>query len=861
MARLTLATLAAALIAGVSAQNWMTSHHDNRNSGQSELIGPAERNGTCEAPIIAGSALKNSPNFWNTGVLSATNEYLFVGDSNNVVNLVETEKFFVYWLNLSALAAQPYNPVTNYGIVEAGSNHRILVGGQQPTDPTKDSSLVWTDRLYVPSGDGSVYALNPLQCNAPPAPSSAVKAKLSADQLSATQAKHNAVLEASRAALKPSASDPTLHQTDLTVYRQVLTEKLGAVSGASADEINSLTASPCPVWQKTFAGAVYAPLRYVSPSPDYPQYVEGVVIASETDVGLDAGGVLHGIDAHSGALIWSIPAMYYDKDGVTQLQAGIRTVPAVTPFLTTAFNASAPGAPASGYNQTYIAFFAFGTRVIAVDSFTGRIAGDINTTLIQQQNPNGPSGGGVTGTDLFVSSPTLTTQGAAMFMHSSLGTLWKLAISGYDTYANDGKIAMTFIFACDYTLAKDGASRTICDAIAASTSEEGKMVLTSDERSKTRLAAVNNNAAALDVVSGGFYQPTTRQNREQLYQLLLDEYVKAGLQSDDEKKNPLTVARMTAKDASRIMRALPYETVASLKTASGYQLLAPNSRPVSAMLELDRTTTLGKRQLALDAKAVIGLTPTQRRQLALELGQKAISEGSSAVGTSISLANKYGFLGAFPFATPSIQPPNDAVIVVAQYGAFGLDSALFAANSYDGSLKWGFVNVTSPDGRKIAFGKSRSSPAIDAAGNVYAGTDSDDGPYTLPMVIATDPNGNFQWLNALDTDNVAVGQSSPIVAAGFLAEKRAYMSTGYGLQAIDEGYGELLFCVLLHCAPVQRCSWFLQLAGLVCCHLSSRFYFSLSSVPRGFGPTNILFWKWRLPVSSSGILAAVAWMA
>lgn len=40
----------------------------------------------------------------------------------------------------------------------------------------------------------------------------------------------------------------------------------------------------------------------------------------------------------------------------------------------------------------------------------------------------------------------------------------------------------------------------------------------------------------------------------------------------------------------------------------------------------------------------------------------------------------------------------------------------------------------------------------------------------------------------MDSDNIVLGYASPVVGQGFKGEKRAYLVSGYGLKAFDEGY-------------------------------------------------------------------------
>lgn len=709
-------------------------------SGQADVIGPGERNGTCASDIIDGSSLESSAMYYSTGVLSNTNEYLFIGNTFNLLQVVEVETFNFTSVNLTMLS--PGAPVTGWGVVASAANHKVIIGTAESA-PVAEPTFIYADRVYVPSADGNLYAIQPQYC---------------ASQLAVQRA---------RSVLAQSPSDPSVHRPDADLARSLYgtEEAVGAIT--------------CAAWIKSFTQPLYAPTRWVPASPAYPANGDGVVLVSETDPQLDTHGVMHALDSITGATLWSMNAEYVDSAGAT-VTAGLRVVPAVNPTLT----------PAGTGNQTYVGFMAFGTRVVAFNVYTGAILADINNNAITAASPTGPGK-----TDIFVSSPTLTADGSTLFVHSSTGTLWKIAVGG--AYP---AVTLSFVWACDYYIKGksplcDNVTLPLLSTAAASdaTPLEGAGTWT---RRRALAADSGATAAAAEMVNGGFYQPTTRQQRTELYAAIAAEHARLFTAAEDAAAAVKAAQQQvhTAASIAPLLRALPFESVAALSTASGYRLLAPDSVPVGAKLQ--RIAALAEQAAAtrkqgvqpvaagVDARQLAGLTGSQRRQLRAVLAAATATPASAAADA----ASRYGFLGVFPFATPSLMP-GDAAVIVAQYGFMGGDNGIFSIKPADGSQNWGLQNITSPvDGKVTTFGHSRSSPAIDPSGNVYVGTDSDDGIYTLPLLLAISPAGGYTWLTGIDTDNVVVGSASPIVGQGFKGEKRAYMVSGYGIKAFDEGY-------------------------------------------------------------------------
>lgn len=459
---------------------------------------------------------------------------------------------------------------------------------------------------------------------------------------------------------------------------------------------------------------------------------------------------MHGISGADGSALWNIGAWYNDTVSGQNVTAGIRTVPAVdTTYLTTG---------------NTVGYAAFGNRVVAFDIFSGVLYADTNSSYVPNQ--------GASNVDNFVSSPTLTTALDAVFIHSGSGTLWRVNISGNATAL---PVSLTFAWACDYFI---NSVSPLCDDVTPPALAAGagagapRRVSLPVYDPVTGIVAGTRSVARSDIVPGGFYQPTTRTDREQLYDALRRLYAAAiGAESAADP-------RVVAASPSAMIRALPYEAVASIVTPSGYCLLDHDGVPAAARL----------RKASGSSVATGSGLPADATPVTLDAAKAAkTSAAALARPAAGSVPGGFGFGGIIPFATPSLASA-DAFLVISQYAAMGLDSASFGVDPSTGRQLWAMQNVSFPDGSMLVYGSSRSSPAIDASGNIYLGADSDHAAYRLPVVMALFPNGTYNWAAEMGNDNVVIGAASPAVAMGYQGEKRLYFVSGDGITAIDEGY-------------------------------------------------------------------------
>ncbi|RYY31755.1 hypothetical protein EON62_06250, partial [archaeon] len=279
------------------------------------------------------------------------------------------------------------------------------------------------------------------------------------------------------------------------------------------------------------------------------------------------------------------------------------------------------------------------SSLAAFHLLTGSILADINNLAAV------PAGA----VDNFISSPAIAADGSAMYLHSTNGTLWRVNIEFNTTAVN-----MSFAWACDYTLHSD----PYCDDIP---------VL-------MKTGVSNRTTSGVPFVTGGFYQPTTAAQRDELKSELQTLYATKHAAAHGSLQAAKGVAATLS--INQLARALDYETVASITTPSGYRLLGPHGAPVD-----------------------------------------------------LAAAQRVGYTGTIPFATPALAPDN-VTVIMAQYAPMGGDSGLFSIEAASGVQNWMFSQVVAKDGNVLKFGRSRSSPAIDANGYVYVGTDSDTGSTT-----------------------------------------------------------------------------------------------------------------------------------
>ena len=257
------------------------------------------------------------------------------------------------------------------------------------------------DLVFVPSGDGNLYAVTPSACGLS-----------SAADVAATMraVPGHPGLWAPDAALAAAHYGPGWHAGQPGCLKWVYTMVSPAAGPAGTSPI-------------------YAPPRWVPKTNGFP-YADGIVIASMTDLFSGEIGTMYGLIASTGVPLWNISALYVDSTGAT-INAIIRTVPAISQI---------PRGP----TQTYLGFAAWGNVIVCFDAFTGQIYNELSNN------------GRVTpGTDdLFVSSPTLSLAETELYVHSTSGALWKATIDLSGWPANPP--IMKWAWSCVFELRLNG---------------------------------------------------------------------------------------------------------------------------------------------------------------------------------------------------------------------------------------------------------------------------------------------------------------------------------------------------------------------------------------------------------------------
>lgn len=125
-------------------------------------------------------------------------------------------------------------------------------------------------------------------------------------------------------------------------------------------------------------------------------------------------------------------------------------------------------------------------------------------------------------------------------------------------------------------------------------------------------------------------------------------------------------------------------------------------------------------------------------------------------------------------------------------------------------------NVLLANGNVVPIGQSRSSPAFDRQGHVYAAADTDfehtpGSGNTYPILFCVDPLGVTKWVVGLAENSIpsVVGSASPVVTKGPRGDSRAYMVASDGVQAVVEAVAGISVCptsdALLDCSGHGSC--------------------------------------------------------
>lgn len=591
-------------------------------------------------------------------------------------------------------------PVTPWGVVAAASAATYAVDGN--------------NQIFVPSADGHVYAMDVLQCaiemstvpeGVQPKPVKMVQAPAHLQHRPLLAGREELRLQL----LYPENSLPFLES--MNIDAEVKTDR-------------KLQPTPqCPIWTvaSNISQPFAAPTRYLqNPLGDG----RNLLFVTETSADLQTGGVLHLLDAATGIEIWNQPAIP-PSSGQSYGLVGI--VPALAP-------------PVNN-----IVIVPFGTALVAIQLSNGAICDVAATPTF----------------DLFVSSPMISSDGTAAYVHSSTGALWKFLISPGCSTAT-----LTYVWGCTYDPTLPQPPCTIPSMV-----HQHPKFNPSNGKVKSRVPVDVSEYG----FPGGWYQPSTKLERAELYnaivQLHNDMYGEEETQmiinygvKFIRQHNGVSID-MKPLEAAALAARIPRDRLYSIITPSGYLRLGPNSKPA----------------------------------------------------LSFSLTD---FGGVFPYATPAISL-DDQTIIVSNY-AVGADSSVVSVNAQGGTTNWNFYKFPTQGGPSIPFGTSRSSPAVDVNNYVYVGSDVDwalnpTTNLTLPALFAFDMNGNMKWVTTLGEENITVGSASPIITDGVDGDHRAYMVAIDSVISMTEGLSCPSADPILECSGHGRCNCAGSNGGLCSC--------------------------------------------
>jgi hypothetical protein len=239
--------------------------------------------------------------------------------------------------------------------------------------------------------------------------------------------------------------------------------------------------------------------------------------------------------------------------------------------------------------------------------------------------------------DPIVSSVTITPDFTTLFTHSVVGTVRSFTISG-----NSTAITFTPKWACDYTVEKFKTSTSPCVA-----GVNGRFQHPSDEKIRLGLDGKGDEEIAIsrsDFVTCGWPQPTTRAQRAELwdeirklYRLTVSSPLKRLLESSSSS---LLSEAEQCNDITEMARSIPAEKLRAIVTRSGYK-------------------------------------------------RHSSKQSMSSSTPPVDIANPFWFESSYPYATVSLLPNNDA-IVVPQYISLGNTTGVFVADSGTGAPLWEF---------------------------------------------------------------------------------------------------------------------------------------------------------------------------
>lgn len=377
----------------------------------------------------------------------------------------------------------------------------------------------------------------------------------------------------------------------------------------------------------------------------------GVVLVADTHPTLFTMGTVYALQQETGAHVWNVPLInngsWYGAEGIA---------PAYDPLIG-------------------VLFFPAGPGVLAVRAKDGVVVGRWQ-------------GAG----DRVVASPSLLGGSEpAMFLHSDLGTLWRLDYTcvSRDTYSIATNVSFTARWKCDHTLARYWGTDKTAACVAAPT------------------AAAEEAVAAPLLGAGGGATANARRG----------DFGGAG--GWPQPSTAAAVAALAAATRARFAAAFPQRAGASLVEARHSAALSAGT--VEATPDL---------LAALEASLMYAALPAEH-VAALESGgdwagsedpfvasYKRLDGRGRPLSAALGAAPAPTYTSTYPRSTPT-QLNGGGELAVAQFAPLGASAAgLFVVSAKDGKAVWAYANQTIFT-TIVNFGRSRSSPTVDGDGNLY----------------------------------------------------------------------------------------------------------------------------------------------
>ena len=607
--------------------------------------------------------------FYSTGVTSVQDfKFWFGGGNQNVLRMIQvlgggdpSANYFQEWdLDLERLRPNPVN-ATPYGIISSGSVWASDIADTIAM-PSTDG---WVYGLWWLSCIDTMSSMRKLQEGSADFAAPAVH-PFDAERramLAAGNGNTFVVDQKARAGLigTPEAREALLRQAARDSGRA------GGESAADAAGSAPPFKDPFPTcvqWAfglgKNGSNPSLSPSRYAVPSPPG---VLPIVLVSESNPDIDTGGVLHCLNANTGVELWNFAAV--DDNAVSWGLTGVVPVvdssrgnmiflaygPYVVALDANSGNVVAALDSASfpepvDPNEYIYASGAFdsGTDIIALQNMsytdsTARCTSDPvckgfwfrNGQGFDWQDPYTIDPNAFVhfvssttftpapaqfryasfrkpgfGVDPFVSSPVLSSQKDALFVHSASGTLWRINIVGAPY---PGQLSLVPAWACDY-LVDPPSNYTQCVGFSQARKASFPAPVYREDPAGGPAVVPGNVAAGEvvhrgDYVAGGWPQPTTLAQRDELYAAMRDRFLSTHSEEQLREARALhpelaalaADSRPTIAQAAAMMRVFraagrAFE-VHSMRTASGYVRLdgasgAPVDVAYAAMLEASR---------------------------------------------------------------------------------------------------------------------------------------------------------------------------------------------------------------------------------------------------------------------------------